>query len=118
MVIGQVFRDVGAADPNDLGLRDVGPGIGGPVDSERLFVAGGHFDHAKSAVVVDVGGLQANAGELAHQVSFSVVRLAVSMANAEGPCWVWMRTDVFSDQTNGLVVGGSRKPFGDAGSRR
>ena len=32
--------DVGAADPDDLGERDVAHRVGGPVDAERLLVAG------------------------------------------------------------------------------
>ena len=64
------FGDVGAADPDDLGLEDVGPRVGGPVDPERLLVGGGGADHAQAAVVVDVGRLQTDAGEFTHQVGF------------------------------------------------
>ena len=64
--------DVGAGDPHDVGERDVAPRVGVAVDAERLLVAGAGRHHAEPAVVVEVGGLQGEAGELADQVALLV----------------------------------------------
>ena len=64
--------DVGAGDPHDVGERDVAPRVGVAVDAERLLVAGAGRHHAEAAVVVEVGGVQGEAGELADQVALLV----------------------------------------------
>ena len=90
----RALGDVGAADPDDLGLRGC-PTTGWPRGRCRTpscSPAAG-ADHAEPAVVVDVRRLQADAGELAHQVAFSVVRLAPP-STREGVAAVlaWMRS--------------------------
>src|SRR5262249_21646187 len=66
---GSALGDVGPADPNDLGQGNVAHRVAGPIDSERLLVAGRGRDHAQPAVVIDVPRLQTDAGELADQVT-------------------------------------------------
>ena len=64
--------DVRPGDPHDIGQRDVAPRVGAAVDAERLLVAGPGRHHAVAAVVVEVGGVQGEAGELADQVALLV----------------------------------------------
>ena len=64
--------DVRAGDPHHVGERDVAPRVGAAVDAERLLVAGAGRHHAVAAVVVEVGGVQGEAGELADQVALLV----------------------------------------------
>ena len=51
---------------------NVAPGIGAAIDAENFFGGRACRDHAEASVVVDVGGLQRDPRELAHQVSFFV----------------------------------------------
>jgi hypothetical protein len=64
----EALGDVAAGDDDQLGLQQVGPGVAGPVDAERLLVGGRRRHHAEPPVVVDVARAQRHPGELAHQV--------------------------------------------------
>lgn len=65
---GEAFADVGAGDEEAVGEEDVGEGVAGPVDTEGELVGARRADHAETAVVVDVPGLEGDPGELAHQI--------------------------------------------------
>jgi len=69
---GGALRDVGAADPDDLRADQVRGRVAAAIDAERLLVPDPGADHAEAAVVVDVRGLEAHVGELAHQVRLLV----------------------------------------------
>ena len=69
---GRALGDVGARDQDDLGLRDVAPGIGAAVNAKDLLRRRAGRDHAEPPVVVDVGGAQRHSRELAHQVGLLV----------------------------------------------
>ena len=64
--------DVGPGDPDHVGERDVAPGVRRAVDPERLLVADAGRHHAVAAVVVEVGGVEREPGELADQVALLV----------------------------------------------
>src|SRR5207248_325292 len=64
----RALRGVRPGDEHDLGLEDVVPRIRAAVDAEGLLVRGAGADHAEAAVVVDVLRLQADPGELPHQI--------------------------------------------------
>src|SRR5262249_50387291 len=66
----RAFGHVGAADPDDFGLENVRPWIGRAINPEGLLIPCGRADHAQAPVVINVGGLQRDARELTHQVSF------------------------------------------------
>lgn len=65
---GEALADVGARDQQAVGEQDVGEGVAGPVDAEGEFVGARGADHAESAVVVDVPGLEGDPGELSDQI--------------------------------------------------
>ncbi len=69
---GSALGDVRARGQDDLRFGDVGPGIGAAVDAENLLRRGPGGHHAEASVVINVGGPQSNARELAHQVGFLV----------------------------------------------
>jgi hypothetical protein len=120
-VVGRDRRalgDVRPADPDDLGLRDVRPRVGRAVDAERLLVPRRGADHAEPAVVVDVLRLQADAGELAHQVRLLVVRLAPLSTRRRRAVLATGCARSLGDAADRLVVGIALKPPGaDVGSR-
>ena len=60
------------ADDDGLGQRNIAPGIGRAIDAERHLVGGACADHAKPAVVIDVGRPQRDAGELTDEVRLLV----------------------------------------------
>ena len=64
--------DVRPRDPHHVGERDVAPRVRGAIDAERLLVAGARRHHAEAAVVVEVRGVQGEAGELADEVALLV----------------------------------------------
>ena len=68
----RALGDVRAGDEDDFGLGDVAPRVGAAVDAEDLLRRGRRRHHAQPAVVVDVGGPQRDARELAHQVGLLV----------------------------------------------
>ncbi len=59
-------------DPDHVGERDVAPRVGVAVDAQRLLVARPRRHHAEAAVVVEVGRVQGEAGELADEVALLV----------------------------------------------
>ena len=61
---GRALGDVGPTDPDNLGLENVAPRIGGAVDAERFLVRRPGADPAQTAVVVDVRCLETEAGNL------------------------------------------------------
>ena len=69
---GRALRDVRPADPNNFRFQDVCPGIGSAVDSEGFLIGRRRAHHAEPAVVINICGLQAHAGKLAHQVRLLV----------------------------------------------
>ena len=66
------LRHVRSGDPDHVGERDVAPRVGVAVDAERLLVARPRRHHAEAAVVVEVGGVQGETGELADEVALLV----------------------------------------------
>ena len=54
----------------DLGERNIAPGIGGAVDAERFVISGRSRHHAKTPIVIDIPRSQTRAGKLAHQIGF------------------------------------------------
>ena len=108
--------DVGAGDPHDVGERDVAPRVGAAVDAERLLVAGAGRHHAVAAVVVEVGGLQGEAGELADQVAL-LVRQRDAGEHGEGVVAVGGldAADLGDDPVERLIP---RDPAEPAGCRR
>ena len=79
----RAFGDVGAADPDHLGVEDVGHGLAARSMPNAFLLAAAGADHAQPAVVVDVRRLQAHAGELAHQVGL-LGRQARAAEHGEG----------------------------------
>ena len=69
---GERLGHVRPGHPHHVGERDVAPRVGGPVDAERLAVAGARRHHAVTAVVVEVRRLQRQARELADQIALLV----------------------------------------------
>ncbi len=64
--------DVRTGDPHHIGERDVAPRVRCPVDAERLLVPGAGRHHAEAAVVVQVRGVQREAGELSDEIALLV----------------------------------------------
>ena len=106
---GGALGHVGAGHPDDIRQFDVRPGIGGAVHAEGLLVAGAGAHHAEAAVVVEVLGLQAQAGELADQVALLVGEghtgqhgegvLAMSLSGCAGSrprCGPWPRPSAWA----------------------
>ena len=74
-VVGRDRRalgDVRAGDEDDFRFRDVTPRVGAAVDAQDLLRGRRRRHHAQPSVVVDVGGPQRDARELAHQVGLLV----------------------------------------------
>ena len=67
---GGAGGDVGAGNPNDLTADHIGPWIGNTVDAEGLFVGDARGNHAEAAVIINERRLEADAGELPHEVGF------------------------------------------------
>ena len=66
------LRDVGAGHPHHIGEGNVAPRVRRAVDAERLLAPGAGGHHAVTAVVIEVRGVQREAGELADQVALLV----------------------------------------------
>ena len=64
--------DVGPGDPHHVGEGDVAPRVGVAIDAERLLVGRAGRHHAEPSVVVEVGRVQGEPGELADQVALLV----------------------------------------------
>ena len=105
--------DVGPGDPNDVGEGDVAPRIGTAVDAEGLLVPGPGRHHAVAAVVVEVGRLQGEAGELADQVAL-LVRQRDARQHREGVVAVRRLdpADLTDDPIEGVVPGDPAEPAG------
>jgi hypothetical protein len=69
---GEGLGHVRPGHPHDVREGDVAPRVGGPVDAQCLLVPRAGRHHAVAAVVVEVGGLQRQPGELADQVALLV----------------------------------------------
>ncbi len=113
---GSALGDVGPADPDELGLGNVAPRVRGPVDAERLLVPSPGAHHAQSAVVVDVGSLEAHPGELAHQVGL-LDREARTAQHAHRRVAVGLldATDLGGDACDRLLVAHRAETLGDRG---
>ena len=98
--------DVRPADPDHLGPEDVGHGLAARSMPNAFLFAGRGADHAQPAVVVDVRRLQADAGELAHQVGL-LGRQARPAEHGEGVVAVGRldAVDLGGDAADRLVVG-------------
>ena len=110
--------DVRAGDPHDVGQRDVAPRVRVAVDAERLLVAGAGRHHAEPPVVVEVGRVQGEPGELADEVAL-LVRQRDARQHGEGVVAVGAldAADLADDVVERGVPRDRRNPPGAAGSR-
>ena len=98
--------DVRAADPNHVRFRDVGPGIRGPIDAERLLVARRRRSPCKVGRCNRYWRIfRHTRANLPIRYVFSVVRLApLSTATDEVAVRRLNALNVFGDDSNRLVV--------------
>ena len=66
------FAHIGTANDDDLGMGEIGIGVGCAIQSEGLFVAGTGTDHAQAPVVIEVFGFEGDACELADKVTLFI----------------------------------------------
>ena len=67
-----VFRGVGAGDQDDVGLLDIGDGVGHRATSERCGQTGHGGAVSETGAVIDVVGLEHRPGEFLGDVVFLV----------------------------------------------
>jgi hypothetical protein len=107
----RALGNVGASHEDHIGERDVAPRVRSPVDPQGLHVALPRRHHAEPAVVIEVGGADAEAGELAHEVGLLVAeRHAGEHGEAVGPVLGLDAPDLSRHAVERLVPGGDAEP--------